>query len=219
MQFGDTLDMTSSIVTAFVSKNQIGMRDLPVVIRSVHETLEDLRSRRDASRASISEEDSTKIREEVPEATSAVPEQAPPKAAETTPEAQLAEASRPKAVSPNVLEDTADGTIRNGIRTIYDNHLVCLEDNRDVVFLTRHLRRLGISPDQYRAKWSLPASYPMVAPAYSAKKRDQALASGLGKSGGIRPRPDTKTPPAEPEPPQPAARRRRSGILTPKYGA
>jgi predicted transcriptional regulator len=39
----------------------------------------------------------------------------------------------------------------------------------------------GLTPDQYRAKWGLPASYPMVAPSYAAARSALAKDMGLGK--------------------------------------
>jgi len=39
----------------------------------------------------------------------------------------------------------------------------------------------GLSPDQYRAKWNLPANYPMVAPNYSANRSRLAKSMGLGR--------------------------------------
>jgi hypothetical protein len=42
--------------------------------------------------------------------------------------------------------------------------IVCLEDGKKVEDLRAHLATLGISPDDYRRKWSLPAEYPMWAP-------------------------------------------------------
>jgi predicted transcriptional regulator len=116
--------------------------------------------------------------------------------------------------------DAEDGMVREGVRTVYDDHLVCLEDRKDVVFLGRHLRRLGVTPEHYRAKWSLPASYPMVAPAYAARKRSLALAAGLGKSNGIRPRTSPGEPVKASAPPVSGRtqRRRRAGTLSPAFG-
>lgn len=48
--------------------------------------------------------------------------------------------------------------------------------------LRRHLRTLGLTPEEYRAKWGLPADYPMVAPDYSAKRSEFAKAAGFGTS-------------------------------------
>jgi predicted transcriptional regulator len=38
-----------------------------------------------------------------------------------------------------------------------------------------------MTPDQYRAKWGLPDSYPMVAPEYAATRSALAKKSGLGQ--------------------------------------
>jgi predicted transcriptional regulator len=49
-------------------------------------------------------------------------------------------------------------------KSIKPDFMICLDDGRKLKSLTRHLRTLGMTPDQYRAKWGLPTSYPMVAP-------------------------------------------------------
>ena len=70
--------------------------------------------------------------------------------------------------------------------SIHDDYLVCLEDGRKLKSLKRHLQhRYGMTPEQYRAKWGLPADYPMVAPTYSA------LRSTIARNhlaGAIKPR-------------------------------
>ncbi|MFM0740158.1 MucR family transcriptional regulator [Paraburkholderia xenovorans] len=75
--------------------------------------------------------------------------------------------------------------------SIHDDYLVCLEDGRKLKSLKRHLQhRYGMTPDQYRAKWGLPADYPMVAPAYSM------LRSTIAKNhpaGAIKPRRPAKS--------------------------
>lgn len=40
------------------------------------------------------------------------------------------------------------------------------------------------SPDEYRAKWGLPADYPMVAPNYAEQRRSLAVKIGLGRKPG-----------------------------------
>lgn len=51
--------------------------------------------------------------------------------------------------------------------------------------LKRHLRtRHGLSPDQYRAKWGLPANYPKTAPSYAKMRSAQAKQAGLGRHPG-----------------------------------
>src|SRR6188508_2547043 len=48
--------------------------------------------------------------------------------------------------------------------------------------LKRHLRtQYGMTPEQYRDKWSLPADYPMVAPNYAAARSQLAKQMGLGQ--------------------------------------
>jgi predicted transcriptional regulator len=39
----------------------------------------------------------------------------------------------------------------------------------------------GLTPDQYREKWSLDAGYPMVAPNYAAARSQLAKKMGLGR--------------------------------------
>ncbi len=39
----------------------------------------------------------------------------------------------------------------------------------------------SMTPDQYRQKWDLPASYPMVAPDYASRRSDCAKHIGLGR--------------------------------------
>ena len=65
-------------------------------------------------------------------------------------------------------------------RSIHHDYLVCLEDGAKVKTLKRYLRRFGLSPDTYRAKWGLPSNYPMVAPAYAARRSALAKQFGLG---------------------------------------
>jgi predicted transcriptional regulator len=67
-------------------------------------------------------------------------------------------------------------------RSITPEHIVCLEDGLKFKSLKRHLRtRYGITPDQYREKWSLPPDYPMVAPNYAAARSQLAKQMGLGQ--------------------------------------
>jgi len=69
-------------------------------------------------------------------------------------------------------------------RSITPEHLVCLEDGRKFKSLKRHLRtKYNMSPEDYRAKWSLPKDYPMVAPNYAKARSDLAKQMGLGQGG------------------------------------
>lgn len=69
------------------------------------------------------------------------------------------------------------------IRTsVKPDFIYCLEDGKKLKTLKRHLSRsYGLSPEQYRARWNLPADYPMVAPNYAAMRRELAKKIGLGR--------------------------------------
>ena len=70
-------------------------------------------------------------------------------------------------------------------RSISPDYIVCLEDGKKLKMLKRHLRAAyGISPDEYRAKWGLPADYPMVAPNYALQRSSFAKKIGLGRKKG-----------------------------------
>lgn len=70
-------------------------------------------------------------------------------------------------------------------KSITPEYIVCLEDGRSFKSLKRHLRaKYDMSPEQYRAKWGLPADYPMVAPNYAKARSDLAKAIGLGQVRG-----------------------------------
>ena len=67
-------------------------------------------------------------------------------------------------------------------KSIKDDAIICLEDGKAFKSLKRHLMtHYGLTPDQYREKWGLPASYPMVASGYAAKRSELAKAMGLGR--------------------------------------
>jgi len=65
--------------------------------------------------------------------------------------------------------------------SIRPDAIVCLFDGEPRKMLHRHIRsKYNMSPEEYRAYWSLPADYPMTAPGYSEEKRIVAVAQGLG---------------------------------------
>lgn len=66
-------------------------------------------------------------------------------------------------------------------KSITPDYLVCLDDGLRFKSLKRHLHTLGMTPEQYREKWGLPADYPMAAPRYSAQRAEIAKAMGLGR--------------------------------------
>ncbi len=68
-------------------------------------------------------------------------------------------------------------------KSVTPEYIICLEDGKKLKMLKRHLRSTyNMSPDDYRARWGLPADYPMVAPNYAAQRSEFAKAIGLGRS-------------------------------------
>lgn len=68
-------------------------------------------------------------------------------------------------------------------KSIHKDYIVCLEDGLKFKSLKRHLRtKYDLSPDEYRARWDLPADYPMVAPGYSQQRSRLAKSMGLGRT-------------------------------------
>ncbi|MBN8485520.1 MAG: MucR family transcriptional regulator [Sphingomonadales bacterium] len=69
--------------------------------------------------------------------------------------------------------------------SVKPDYIVCLEDGKKLKMLKRHLMtHYNLTPEQYRARWNLPADYPMVAPNYAEKRRDLAKKIGLGRKPG-----------------------------------
>jgi predicted transcriptional regulator len=68
-------------------------------------------------------------------------------------------------------------------RSVTPEYIICLEDGKKLKMLKRYLRsHYNMTPEEYRAKWSLPADYPMVAPKYSEKRSEFAKKIGLGRT-------------------------------------
>ena len=123
------ITLTSEIVSAHVSNNDVGVEDVPALITSVFSALSGL------------------------------------------------EPAQKEDLVPAV-------SIRASIK---QDHLVCLEDGKKFRSLKRHLMTdHGMTPAEYRARWGLPADYPMVAPDYAEKRRALAKSMGLGTKPGPR---------------------------------
>ncbi|THK34017.1 MucR family transcriptional regulator [Ensifer sp. MPMI2T] len=79
-------------------------------------------------------------------------------------------------------------------KSVTDDFIICLENGKKFKSLKRHLMaQYGLTPEQYREKWKLPADYPMTAPNYAQQRSTLAHKTGLGKRAA--------KPAAEPEPP------------------
>lgn len=67
-------------------------------------------------------------------------------------------------------------------KSVTPDYIICLEDGKKLKMLKRHLRTAyRTTPDEYRAKWGLPADYPMVAPNYAQQRSAFAKRIGLGR--------------------------------------
>lgn len=66
-------------------------------------------------------------------------------------------------------------------KSITPDYLICLDDGKKFKSLRRHLGGLGMTPEQYRKKWGLPESYPMVASNYAVTRSALAKKFGLGR--------------------------------------
>lgn len=85
-------------------------------------------------------------------------------------------------------------------KSVSPDYIVCLEDGKRLKMLKRHLMTsYRMTPTQYREKWGLPNSYPMVAPAYASRRSALAKSIGLGR----KPRAMEATTPKPAEPAMP----------------
>jgi predicted transcriptional regulator len=89
-------------------------------------------------------------------------------------------------------------------RSVQQDYVVCLECGFRAQALRRHMRVAhGLAVAQYRARWNLPADYPVTAPAYSARRSTLAKELGLGRRAGTEPGGNRAT--GDPAPRSPAA--------------
>ncbi|QCE34958.1 MucR family transcriptional regulator [Acetobacteraceae bacterium] len=90
----------------------------------------------------------------------------------------------------SALEATNQGTIASNNKltpaidpkkSVFPDYIICLEDGKKLKLLRRHLKSVyNMTPEEYRARWSLPTSYPMVAPNYAKQRSQLAQKIGLG---------------------------------------
>ncbi|WP_026621888.1 MucR family transcriptional regulator [Ensifer sp. WSM1721] len=123
------LELTSRIVSAYLSRNVIPAGELPHLIQQTYDSLDG--------------------------------------------------SSRPSRIQPNIEEQRPAVPIK---KSVTDDFIICLEDGKKFKSLRRHLMAsYGLTPEQYREKWKLPADYPMTAPSYARQRAELARAAGLGK--------------------------------------
>ncbi|TSD87886.1 MucR family transcriptional regulator [Mycobacterium sp. KBS0706] len=147
----EILKFTKEIIVAHVSHNAVDSESLPDLIRNVHLSLIEARD------AAIQRD--------------------PAAAAEPATNAQESGGTHedPVAASPDPVPAVPVS------ESVTPDHIICLEDGRPFKMMKRWLRATyGMTPEQYRARWNLPADYPMVAPNYARSKSVYAKAQGLG---------------------------------------
>jgi predicted transcriptional regulator len=67
-------------------------------------------------------------------------------------------------------------------RSVHPEYVVCLECGAKAKMLRRHLANAhNLTPADYRQRWTLPTDYPVVAPAYAARRSAFAKAAGFGR--------------------------------------
>ena len=68
-------------------------------------------------------------------------------------------------------------------KSVTPTAVICLDCGKACKMLRRHLGSThGLSVDNYRTRWNLPADYPVVAPDYAAQRSEMAIKVGLGLS-------------------------------------
>ncbi|MGL4968109.1 MAG: MucR family transcriptional regulator [Inquilinus sp.] len=147
----EILKFTKEIIVAHVSHNAVDSESLPNLIRNVHLSLIEARN------AAIQRD--------------------PAAAAEPATHAQESGGTHedPATASPDPVPAVPVS------ESVTPDHIICLEDGRPFKMMKRWLRATyGMTPEQYRARWNLPADYPMVAPNYARSKSVYAKAQGLG---------------------------------------
>lgn len=72
-------------------------------------------------------------------------------------------------------------------KSVFPDRLICLDCGASFKMLKRHLMTdHKLTPQQYRTKWSLAPSYPIVAPDYAQIRSTLAKQLGLGRGIGRR---------------------------------
>ena len=87
-------------------------------------------------------------------------------------------------------------------KSVFPDYIICLEDGKELKILRRYLQTsYGMTPEQYRKRWGLPADYPMVAPSDASNRSALAKQIGLGRNAGGTKAPNAKDNAVEPDRP------------------
>ena len=84
------------------------------------------------------------------------------------------------ALPVDIVDRPTPAEIRNSIRP---DVLVSFVDGRPYKMLKRHLSKHGMTIEEYKLRYGLPADYPTTAPLYSAARSALAKSLNLGRIG------------------------------------
>ncbi|KTT96836.1 transcriptional regulator [Sphingomonas yabuuchiae] len=90
--------------------------------------------------------------------------------------------AEPEAAAPQ--EYTPAVSVRKSLAS--SDHIISMIDGKPYKTLRRHLSTHGLTPEEYRERYSLKADYPMVAQSYSESRRAMAKKIGLGRKPGAK---------------------------------
>ncbi|WP_313808068.1 MucR family transcriptional regulator [Sphingobium sp.] len=93
--------------------------------------------------------------------------------------AALTNELNPVPTEPEAPTYTPAVSVRKSLSS--PDHILSLIDGKPYKTLKRHLASHGLSPEEYRARYGLPKSYPLVATSYSDARRAVASKIGLGR--------------------------------------
>lgn len=89
------------------------------------------------------------------------------------------------AQGENTKQETHSKPAVNVRKSVQEEEIACIECGQKFKSLKRHIMTYhDLTPEAYRTKWDLPASYPMVAPAYAEKRSRLAKKMKLGHKRG-----------------------------------
>lgn len=162
------LNAVAQIVTAHLATTKVGTEQLPDLVRRLYASLSGV-EHAVAPAGTLS-----------PVTSEAVAPQ--PTTAEQSVETEKAvEVATPPAAVPAVIKQPQQPAVPVK-ESVFPDYIICLEDGKKLKSLKRHLTSVfGMTIDDYKTKWGLPAEYPTVAPNYAELRRNVAKKIGLGK--------------------------------------
>lgn len=165
----DPRQATLDLVTAFVNNNSLKAEELPKLLTNVFGAI-----------AGFEDEQPEAAPQEIePEVYPDNPVPAP------EPEVIVAMESEAPKAAVSIAESISN-----------PEYILSMITGEKMKTLARHLKRHGLDPQGYRARFGLPDDYPMVAPAYSELRRSVARKMELGKIRRARADAAPSAPPA-----------------------